>query len=354
MSKFHFISTFDYEIFGDGSGCLKRCLLDPIEQSLKIAAKYGSPQTFFVDFLEFVSFRQAYQNKHPLALYYQEVEDQLQELANSEHNIQLHLHPQWLNAKPNDAGWELDFSKWRIGDLSQKDISESIELGLDYAQSIGILNNSRNCKVFRAGGWAIQPSDIVLKMLHEHGIIMDSTVAPGAKNSAKGDWFDFKLAPSNRPFWKIKDDVCVEALDGGLIEVPISTQKIGKKAHFRALKEHRQHPGMPTDCNGSYFGPNNRVQTYKGKLSKLLNMGVVMLDTSTLPAWALIEATEAFMCRYANHEAPVPIVTIGHNKNFTDQSASNFDQYLNWAGSQRDIVFSDYLQWFDAYQQHIS
>ena len=342
MSKFHLISTFDYEIFGDGSGCLKNCLLTPIEKMLSISDKFDAPQTFFVDFLEFASLKVASDNNHALGNYYQAVEEQLKSFVGSRHNVQFHLHPQWLGAEVRETEWTLDFSKWRIGDLNAGDLNRAFDEAFAYIESIGLLQDERFCKVFRAGGWAIQPSKAVLSTLKSKAILVDSTVAPGASNWARGDWYNFKSAPRDLPMWNIEEDVCSENAQGELLEVPIATQFIGRKNHIKALRELRQYPRLPRNCVGSYNGPNNKLHNMLGKLSKILNIGTVMLDTSTLPAWALIEATEKYMQRFSSGSGSIPIVTIGHNKNFTDRSEENFSLYLEWLSKQGDITLSDY------------
>lgn len=348
MSKYHLISTFDYEIFGDGTGCLDHCLLRPMNQGLEAAESVGSPQTLFIDLLEFASLRLASQSNHPLAAHYPEVEQQICSLNGRGHNIQWHIHPQWLDAKPTDDGWQLDFSKWRIANLSPADIARCFEDALEYANALGLFKHNNNGQIFRAGGWSIQPSNTVLSELIERGIFIDSTVAPGVKNWSSGDWFNYAKAPKHLPFWHIDGDVCSPVQQGALIEVPIATHNIGRVAHFKALKETRAHPGLPCGCHGTYHGPNNKVQDILGKVGKVINMGTVMLDISTLPSWALIKATEGYMERFANSDAPVPIVCIGHNKNFTDRSADNFKRYLEWLDQHSDIQFSDYLTWHAA------
>lgn len=355
MGKFHFISTFDYEIFGDGNGCLQKCLLNPMQDILDTAEQVGSPQTFFVDLLEFASFRQASLDGHKLGSHYPDVEQQLTTLTERGHNIQWHLHPQWLDAAPTDDGWTLDLSKWRIGDLSTADIDRCFAEGLRYAETLKLFEHPRNGIVFRAGGWAIQPSTALQASFEKYGIIMDSTVAPGAKNLAKGDWFDFSRAPKDIPYWPFSDNVCESTADQNNhshpLQIPIATEHLGRKKHIQALKESRATPGLPCGCIGSYAGPNNKVQEIIGKISKVLNIGNVMFDTSTLPGWALIDATEQYMQRYKSYDSAIPIVSIGHNKNFTKQSQKNFQEYLGWLSQHPEIEFSSYDQWYAALDQ---
>ncbi len=344
--KSHLILSLDYEIFGDGSGCLQHCLINPAQECLSITDKYGARQSFFVDALEFACFRAAAnQNGADVKLKqeYQALETQLIDMCKGNHNVQLHLHPQWLSAQGKPGLWKLDYSKWRIGDLNEQDIKDSICQGLAYLQDLGF----SQVNVFRAGGWAIQPSEHVVEHLLANQVIMDSTVAPGLFSLAKGDWFNFSKAPK-KPFWYVSEDVCQENPRGQLLEVPILTQFIGRRSHVKALKEQRRQASFPAGCHGTYGNPNNKWQSLKHKFSRIANIGTSMLDFSTMPGWALIETTEKYMENFKDFDGPLPLVAIGHNKNFTAWSADNLAEFLAWAEKNPEIEMSDYQSWHNS------
>ncbi len=344
--KFHIILTVDYELCGNGSGCLDHCVINPTKQCLSTLDRFEAPLSFFVDATEFRAISDAHEQGHYQS--YPQIESQLRDACNAGHNLQLHLHPQWLSARFSDPDWELDFSKWRIGNLSQQDIDLSIESGLDYLRSLlgPAYNQQQHLIAFRAGGWAIQPSDKVIPTLLANGIQFDTTVAPGMLNPATGDWFDFRKAPS-LPFWKCDKDVC-QTSESGIYEIPIATEKVGYFNRSKALREHRQTPSLPTGCQGSYDGPNSQWQSYKEKVTKLCRMNIAMLDFCTTPGWLLIEITQRYMQRFQSQSGPIPIVAIGHNKNFTDASNQNLQQWLEWAANHGDIAFSDFSSWQSA------
>ena len=344
--KFHIILTIDYELFGNGSGCLKHCVLNPTSQCLSTLDPFKAPLSFFVDATEFQAISEVHKEGHYPA--YPKIEAQLSDACNTDHNLQLHLHPQWLSARYKDPDWELDFSKWRIGNLSQQDVDVSIENGLAYLRSLlgSNYDPQQHLIAYRAGGWAIQPSDKIIPALQSHGIQIDTTVAPGMLNPAKGDWFDFRNSPK-LPFWQCDRDV-LQTSESGICEVPIATEKVGYTKRFKALREHRQTPSLPNDCHGSYGGPNSQWESIKEKITKLGHMNTAMLDFCTTPGWLLIEITQRYMQRFQFHTGPIPIVAIGHNKNFTETSSKALHQWLDWAASQGDITFSDFRKWQSA------
>ncbi len=339
--KFHLILTLDYEVFGNGTGCIEKCLVDPTDRCQSIVESYNARLNLFVESLELLIFEE-YQTQLTKD-HYAKIHHQLQHLLEKGHSLHLHMHPQWLDAYPLDDHWHLSMDKWRIGDLGNDDLQRCVMRGLSYLSSCRDQIETENM-VFRAGGWTIQPGESALQILKQHGIRVDSTVAPGLFNPSRGDWYDFRETP-DLPYWKISQDVCVEDPGGVLLEIPIATHNIGVKSHTRILVESRSNAPFPEGCVGDYGGPNGKLQLLRGRLAKIRNMGTVMLDFSSLPAWALIEVTEKYMERFDQIDGTVPIVAIGHNKNFGQSAEQNLGEYLAWVQSQTDIIFSDYRHW---------
>ncbi len=348
--KFHLILTLDYELFGNGSGCLDACLRAPVEQCLTIAGGAGATVALFVDAPEFLAFR----DQPQYAGSYAGIEAQLVDAVEHGHTLQLHLHPQWLDARYEGGRWSLAMDKWRIGDLDRETIDDLVTDGLDYLRSIAG-HDPGHCCAYRAGGWAIQPAAHTLAALAGHGLLMDSTVAPGMHNPALGDWYDFRQAPVLSS-WRVDTDVCQVAAAGqGLLtEVPIVTRHIGPLMHARALYENRKLPALPAGCQGSYAGANTRLQTWRSKLSKLAGLGRVMLDFSTMPAEVLIRVTRGWMDQFAEEDGAVPVVAIAHGKNFTRQSAMNLQRWLDWCREQDELGFSDYASWYHQRREEVA
>jgi hypothetical protein len=345
--KYHLILTLDYETFGNGSGSLCDCVVEPVERLLDILSAYDAGLQSFIDATEFAAMRGHADNgatELPFEAHWLDrVETQIASLMTAPHSAHLHIHPQWMDAQPVGNSWSLRYDHWRIGDLSREEIDRSVSAGLDYLAQVSDRFTQQETTCFRAGGWAIQPSHTVLASLEKHGVRIDSTVAPGTINLARGDWFNFRAAP-RKPFWYTEGDV-LQASESGFLEVPIATAKLGRLQHLKCLKQSKKFGGFPPGCEGTYRGPNSKLQSLMGRLGKVANLGTAMLDFSTMPAWALIEITREYMARYAHTDALVPIVAIGHNKNFSKWSEDNLREYLDWISGQSDVVFSSYARW---------
>ena len=343
----HLILTVDYELFGDGSGCLDACVLQPAERLMQIAGRFDAPLTFFAEVLECMAMAEQGHDHR--------AQDQLRSALARAHDVQLHIHPQWSNAQYDTQGaWKLDMDRWRIGDLPLEEVRSLVCQGRQWLSSEVASNISGyRCLAFRAGGWCIQPSEKVIEALLEEGILIDSTVAPGQWRAGRGEWSDFRAAPAF-PFWRVADDVCRPS-GKGLWELPIAAGNIGRWQHLKILLTARKQgeKGLAPACAGSYRGPTESLlASVAGKMVRLQQLGGVMLDLSVLSADALIEVTKQWRLRYEGKtRVPFPIVAISHTKNFTPASEMALAAYLAWA-QKEGIVFSTYGHWLEAVSEY--
>ncbi len=336
----HLILTVDYELFGDGSGCIEHCITLPAERILDIANKHDAKVTLFTDAIEFIRMEQELKHSNSV----EQVKRQLFDSVDNGHDVQLHVHPQWVGARFLDDQWHVNFNAWRIADMDQGEIHTLFENSIEWIEkNVSSNDYIHKCIVFRAGGWCVQPSDKIIKALQMLDLTIDSTVAPGMYNSQKGEWCDFRHTPS-LPYWHVERDVCTES-GSGIVELPIATGHISKVRHLKAIRTARK-AGMAPGCVGSYQGPDGKFQSIMGKLSKLRNLGHVMLDFSTMPSDVLIAITEQWIERHRGYRGSLPIVAIAHTKNFTADSAKNFEEYLRWA-TEKQFQFSTYRRWYE-------
>lgn len=337
----YLIITVDYEVFGNGTGQVTNCVTAPAQRIMQLGEEFGASITFFVEALEFIAMEKYGLNGA------KQVSQQLRKAALNAHDIQLHLHPQW--EKPTlgkDGSWHLNMERWRIGDLSFAESMRLVKIGKEWLENlITPVLPEYKCIAFRAGGWCIQPSTAIVQALKNLDFQIDSTVAPGVRNIAGGEWSDFRHVPK-KPYWRTENDVCAET-SSGIWELPITTGTVSKWAHINAIKAARSiNNGFPPGCLGNYKGPNTKFQALQGKFGKILQLGHVMLDISTMPAELLIAVTKQWVRRFPENALPIPIVAIAHTKNFTQLSMENMKRYLTWAKGEK-IVFSTYRKFLE-------
>ena len=356
MASVGLIFTTDYEIFGNGSGCVEKCMIAPTNSMVSILEKYGAKLTLFVDVCEYWAFEREFIRGTLKDDWAEMIRSQLQDLAKRGHDIQLHFHPQWLDYSFDGQKWDLNYDLWRLGKLKYQD-NEYPERGLNQLFARGkktlediitpIVPNYR-CHVFRAGAWSMQPEGDVLKAMRDNDFDIDSTVASGLTFQDDYTFYDFSSSPELTR-WRIENELCRVVEDGSILEVPIFTTNmpISKKLQFLSLKKKRGIQMKPEGCKGSSLATAG-----KSKLSKIMEvMGekkkMFTFGDATSCEEMIYFARRARKIALEGNQDQVPLVAISHPKTFANES--ELKKFLEWVSTSEGIVFSDYQE----FQQHI-
>ena len=319
--KDHLIVTVDYEVFGNGRGCLDACVVEPAEQLLELAQRLSLPLTLFVEATELAAMDRAGIGA------VSRVKDQLRRAADTGHDIALHVHPQWWRA-PYNGRWEVHPER-RIADLPPARVAALLEEGIGW---ISDCVPGWSCTAFCAGALSIQPSETVAAALLELGIAVDSSVAPG-RFVAGQSWFDFRDVPE-ACWWRTDGDVCREGT-GPLIEVPIATGGISARRDLAAIVRSRGRRNPP----GCRRGP--RRPPVVEMVSRVAGLGRVMLDFCRHDGARLEEIMKSWLHR---GQGGSPVVAIGHTKNTTSGALSHLADFVERA-RHSGVETSTYGDW---------
>lgn len=336
------ILTVDHEVFGDGSGSLEACMISPLERLLGVVERHHAPLTIFLEPLHLMAAQD-----HGRGGAVEAVLAQVRQAAARGHEVQLHLHPQWW---PVVAGQRKtpDPALWRIGGLDEATLELMIRRGLDWLRH-GLGDEAvRTVNVFRAGGWCIQPEANVLRALAACGFKADSTVAPGVWNPIGVNWHDFRNVPT-LPYWRVGNRLDVLSSDG-VLEIPICT---GKVARLRNIGSHLRKrltsaSGLPEGCSGTYRGAGGRLARIRQRLWRARTSGLAMLDFSSLPAGMMADLVQRHVALHAVAGAVIPVVAIGHSKNFDRRAAYELDAFLDWSQTRNVLRPTTYTAWLNA------
>lgn len=225
MNKQNTILTFDYEVFlGIDSGDIIKSLLEPTEKILEILKKNNAKGLFFID----TTFLLRMQEEN--ANCYVKVKEQLHKILSYGSDIGLHIHPHWIDARSTtECRWTFEkYDNFRLHNLSEEERKALI------VSSITLLNEivheyDENYKIetFRAGGWCIQPFDMIRDTLKEIGIKFDFSVLPGKLDDKRPrQYYDFRQYPKKKDFWYFNDDVLIEEKNGYFVEIPVTMCKM--------------------------------------------------------------------------------------------------------------------------------
>lgn len=344
MGVVKFILTADYEIFGNGSGCVKKCMIDPTEKILSICDKYSAKLTLFVDVCEYWAFKEAAANnlfdneEFPHVL----IEQQLQDAIRRGHDIQLHFHPQWLDAKYINGKWSLNNDFWRLPSVENHPnwtLKKLFKEGKKTLEDIiKPVDSSYKCNVFRAGAWCIQDEVKVLEAMKENDFIIESTVAPNMFFNDGLTYYDFRNTPRKQS-WNIKDSVIVEE-NGSIKEVPIFTIEVLWYAllYFKFLKVFKSLSFKAADCVSSSV---NKFSTYslKGLFKNQYRM-FNFCDATSFQELKYFTKKADLAFKNTSDTKEIPIVIIGHPKTFGNEK--EFDRYLYWATKKKNHFFGKY------------
>ncbi|MFW6272570.1 MAG: hypothetical protein ACOC2U_02170 [bacterium] len=223
------VLTFDYELFGDGRGNVFNHLVEPMDQILGLCNEYNINTTIFFEVVEYLRLKEecdkgnlmGYANSPVYA-----IEQQIQKAAMDGHDIQLHLHPQWVNAKYLDGVWKVDMSNWRLGDF-KKDNYRIYDLLKDSKNALENLikpvKTDYKCIAFRAGGYNILPSAELYSAMQQIGLKMDSSVYPGGFENGILSKYDYRNVSEISDYWwaDANDMRKPSNSEKGILEIPI-------------------------------------------------------------------------------------------------------------------------------------
>lgn len=226
----HISITFDYELFmGDNYVSEKEVLIDPTDKLSSMLSKLGISATFFADVCCPECYRKFGSSDFPELF-----DEQLAQLIEKGHDVQLHIHPHWLKA--TEIGRHISFDRqayrihnWENGDDYRK-IREMIHDGKTYLENIiKPINGDYRCVAFRAGGYCLQPEKQIAPILFEEGIRIDSSVCMGFSHDGDGMYYDYRKQPVKRNIffngeYGLSDNM-TKPVKGGIFEVPVGDYK---------------------------------------------------------------------------------------------------------------------------------
>lgn len=212
--------TFDYELFfGKVSGSVDKCMIEPTEELLGIAAKQNIHLTFFWDIGHYLAL-QRFCEAHPsLKADQLKIEKQLKKVLSLGHALELHIHPHWEKALYANDAWQMNLEQhYKMSDFDEEE-RKSI-----FSRYHGALTEFKDKKSssFRAGGWCIQPFSNFRSLFLEHGIRHDSSTMPGVKWISEQYQLDFTELKTSEPF-RFSTNECKEDKQGEFIEYPIAS-----------------------------------------------------------------------------------------------------------------------------------
>lgn len=329
-SRTQLLLTVDHEVFGNGSGDVRRQIINPTERMTRICEKFGMPLTVFFEVEEYLAFareREKLIDKlgyDPAA----EIRAQALDLVKRGHDLQLHLHPEWVGARFEGGCWILRPDRPTVDSLfeTQREVSAFIRerkavIDALYEEA----GSGRRVKAYRAGAFCAQPGGKLLLALAENGIVIDSSLVKGMVRKDEHVHLDFTGAPEGRRHWRISDDVAVENTAGSVVEIPIYSRMGRRVQQLTPRRLLAKFSGnIPKDKQRELVKQLGIGRTPGSLLRFLRQRFPIKLDFHNM--------SSAQMLRWIRNAPPPPegdldlIVLIGHSKEHRDDA--DFERFL--------------------------
>lgn len=238
------VLTFDYELFGNGSGDLFKHVILPTEKILAICDAYGIKTTIFFEVVEYWAIKQEWDKSNKMGYSQNPVaamENQLQAAFKNGHDIQLHFHPQWLGAKFENENWVLNLENWRLSDFLKTDGLDQfglIKKGIETLQDIvKPVDPDYRPSIIRAGGYNILPSLKTAQAMLRNDIFVDSSVYPGGMEDGVYSKYDYSHVANDLDYWYTNEENVTKPNNKGkILEIPIFALPITRWKKFNKVR----------------------------------------------------------------------------------------------------------------------
>lgn len=347
--KFGVVFTSDYEIHGNGEGSPKDLMVEPTERMIQLFDQYGAKLTIMADIAEIIRFGEHFRETGKDEFYFNEITNQLKTAVKSGHDVQLHIHPSYFNAKYNNGKWDQNWEEYSIADLTFERLNEVVKIGKDFLEELlKPVKPDYSCIAFRAANWSMHPSRNIVKALANNNISIDTSVFKYGKRTGRVT-FDYTDAFNEVIPWTIDhSDVCKYDEHGQLVEIPIYSENrnifafLSPNRIFRLILE-KMHPDQkyePAELNDKTI---NNAEQKKSVLNKALSFisdkHAWKMDFNQCTGKQLLAGLQRIEKKYSDLNKKIPVVLIGHSKIFTRLNEKQLKPFLQYVKNHPDKYF---------------
>lgn len=316
--------TLDYELFmGETTGDVMSCLIRPMEELCKLARARNLELNVFVDAAYLLRLQQLQSEWPQLKKDFDLVTQNISQLDQQGHYIQLHIHPQWQYSTFDGEKWIMDKEHYKLSDLSFYEQRSLIINGVDLLNSL----IKKPISAFRAGGYSISNFAQLADVFQNVGIRYDTSVLRGEKISSQYQEYDYSQIPllASYPF----NTSPLVAEDGPFTELPISTIVVSS---LRYLIEKRKKRNLDNNSqfykqwgNGSGIGyPGTKIEQLSIRISRLFMKKAIRASIDGLGGGDLEQVYNYCRKTYKGD----CFVLIGHPKLLTPYSIKCLDNFI--------------------------
>lgn len=340
------VISFDYELYlGKNYYSCEQVLFEPTNRILDILEKRNVPATFFADVCSVFQ-----HDRYGLTEYSKCFGDQICRMVKGGNDVQLHIHPNWLKSYPENGQWKFDKDSYRIHYFNDKEDEEwtmnsIIKKGVSFLNdTLRSVNSEYKCIAYRAGGFAIQPHENLFSLLHENGIVIDSSVVVNDSLQKGIASYDFRNTPSQLNWWVSSKDLMKESVvnskdSTGIWEVPVMTIK--NSLLERLLLSNKKRVFISGKAMGHPIAIEAQKRFEKWEKVKrilLYNRSYRRLSLDAMNAHYLYKKVMKIYNKFDAKNEDIYISLIGHPKAFTGEAFENLETFVDLLKQQKDKV----------------
>tara|TARA_X000000368_G_C23054802_1_gene723327 strand:+ start:2781 stop:3911 length:1131 start_codon:yes stop_codon:yes gene_type:complete len=226
----------DWELLGNGLGNVASHQYLPSLFLMKLADKYGFKPTFMVDTAQAIAYEKYAEKCQNIATQFSLWKKNIQLMKLNGHDVQLHIHPQWLYSDYNNNYFTVD-NRYNIGLYSKDEQEYLISAGIKLLKDLLVdIDSKYKTIAFKAGGWGLQPSESLMKIFDKNGISI--VLGPRKKLIRKSLNIDYsKLEEDTFPYYPNINNIVQIGPKSNTIILPLTYVKIDLYNQIRLIKD---------------------------------------------------------------------------------------------------------------------
>ena len=321
--KFLILIEDDWEVMGNGSGNVADLQYLSALAMMNILDKYKATMTFMVEVAHQLELRA---NAHiPEVRVQSRLWDETVLLMKERgFDVQLHLHPQWLNARYQNGHFLLS-DNWNIGRCDPADQHRLISESVQYLESLlkGKFPDYRVC-AFKAGSWGLQPAANLMKEFQQAGVNIIMGVREGLKVAGQGTDYS-NLEEKHLPYYPNPEDITqVAGAPRDLVVIPLQAYSpdlltFGRYVLNQVKTKYLYKNNMPYYHSGGIPREVRELQPLKDKetLNLALRPYTTHLKIGNQPFSYLKASFDAVINRLDRYDVErIPVVIESHTKQY--------------------------------------
>ena len=122
----------DHEIHGNGDGCPHELMVEPTRRLMDQFDRHGAKLTIMADVAAILKFKEYQEQTGRDDFHYDAIAEQLRDAVRRGHDVQLHLHASYFNAKHEGGRWLQDWSEYNFAGLPFERRNALVRIGKKY------------------------------------------------------------------------------------------------------------------------------------------------------------------------------------------------------------------------------